>query len=132
MSAPAVHPMPKVVECSCAMSDYDSCACAGMLLLTHGTHMHLSCVRASLADALPTPDDLVPAVRQWRKGEAVRQQCQCCCNVESMLATAVARGCGPAALIRTLAAHCIGYARGYGVSFVLYPSYVLPHPCTRL
>ena len=33
--------------------------------------------------------------------EAVRQQCQCCCNVETMLATAVARGCGPAALIRT-------------------------------
>ena len=55
------------VGCSCAMSDYDSCACAGMLLLTHGTHMHLSRVRASLADALPTPDDLVPAVRQWHK-----------------------------------------------------------------
>ena len=36
--------------------------------------------------------------------EVVRQQCQCCSNVETMPATAVAHGCGPTALGRTLVA----------------------------
>ena len=61
--------------------------------------------------------------------EAVWQQCQCCCNVETMLATAVARGYGPVALMRTLTVHCTGYACGCGVSVVVYPAYVSPHPC---
>ena len=52
--------------CSCAMSNHDSCACAGMLLLTHGTHWHLSRVRACLAGAPRTPSHLVHAVR-WRR-----------------------------------------------------------------
>ena len=57
--------------------------------------------------------------------EAVRQLCQCCWIVDTMPATAEACGSGPAALIRTLVAHCTGYARGCGVSVVLCPTY----PC---
>ena len=55
------------VTCSCAMSNHASCACAGMLLLAHGTHMHLSCVCACLAGVPRTPSHLVHAVRRWRK-----------------------------------------------------------------
>ena len=44
-----------------------SCAHAGMLLLTHGTHQHLRRVCACLAGALHTPSDLVHRVRRWRK-----------------------------------------------------------------
>ena len=49
------------------MSNHSSCAHAGMLLLTHGTHQHLRRVRACLAGALSTPDDLVHDVRRWHK-----------------------------------------------------------------
>ncbi len=55
------------VGCSCAMSSHSSCAHAGMLLLTHGTHMHLSRVRACSAGAPRTVRRLVHAVRRWSK-----------------------------------------------------------------
>ena len=75
-------------------------------------------------------EPLGPCCALAAQDEDVRQQCQCRCIVETVLATAVARGRGPVALVRTLVVHCTGHARGYGVSVVVYPSYVSPHPCS--
>ena len=75
-------------------------------------------------------EPLGPCCALAAQDEAVRQQCQCRCIVETVLARAVARGRGPVTLIRMLVVHCTGHARGYGVSVVVYPSYVLPRPCT--
>ena len=61
-----LSPRMDTVTCSCAMSNHASCACAGMLLLAHGTHMHLSCVCACLAGVPRTPSHLVHAGR-WRR-----------------------------------------------------------------
>ena len=72
------------------MCNHGSCAHAGMLLLTHGTHQHLRRVRARLAGALHARSDLVHDV-PVAQDEAVRQPCQCDSIVEIMLATAVAR-----------------------------------------
>ena len=59
-------PRMDTVACRCAMSNYDNCACAGMLLLTHGTHHHPRRACARLAGARVTSGCLLPAVRWWR------------------------------------------------------------------
>ena len=59
-------PRMDTVACSCAMSNYDTCADAGMLLLPHGTHKHLRRACARLAGARTTSGCLLPAVRWWR------------------------------------------------------------------
>ena len=74
--------------CSCAMSNHSSCAHAGMLLLTHGSHQHLSRVCACLLGARATPRCLLHVVRRWRlRGYAAAVQVvldaridACCCH----------------------------------------------------
>ena len=110
-----------VAWCSCAMGKHGSRAHEGMLLLTHGTHQHLRRVRSCLAGALPTQDDLVYDVRQWRK--AVRQPCQCRFIVETMLATAMARG--PAALIHATACAPCGFEVWVVLQNVVYVSWCM-------
>ena len=56
-------PRMDTVACRCAMSNYDNCACAGMLLLTHGTHHHPRRACARLAGARTTSGYLLPDVR---------------------------------------------------------------------
>ena len=87
-------PRMDTVACRCAMSNYDNCACAGMLLLTHGTHHHPRRACARLAGARTTSGCLLPAVRWWRLRGCVRQQCpsgSATWTRESMLAAATAR-----------------------------------------
>ena len=55
-------PRMDTVACRCAMSNYDNCACAGMLLLTHGTHHHPRRACARLAVARMTSGYLLPDV----------------------------------------------------------------------
>ena len=61
-----LSPRMDTVACSCAMSDHGTCACAGMLLLPHGTHKHLRRAYARLAGARATSGCLLHAVRWWR------------------------------------------------------------------
>ena len=61
-----LSPRMDTVTCSSAMSNYDTCADAGMLLLPHGTHKHLRRAYARLAGARATSGCLLHAVRWWR------------------------------------------------------------------
>ena len=71
-----------------AMSNHGNCACAGMLLLPHATHQHLSRVCACLAGARTTRSCLLRVVRRWRsRGYAAAVQVlldaridACCCH----------------------------------------------------
>ena len=71
-----------------AIITHGCCACAGMLLLPHPTHQHLSRVCACLAGARTTRSCLLRAVRQWRsRGYAAAVQVlldaridACCCH----------------------------------------------------
>ena len=61
-----LSPRMDTVRCSCAMCNHASCADAGMLLLPHGTHQHLSRVCACLSGARAASGCLLHDVRRWR------------------------------------------------------------------
>ena len=67
-------PRMDTVACRCAMSNYDNCACAGMLLLPHGTHKHLRRACARLAGARATSGCLCCMQCAGGACEAQRQQ----------------------------------------------------------
>ena len=114
--------------CSCAMSNHGTCAHAGMLLLPHGTHKHLSRGCARLAGTRTTSGCLLHTVRQWRlRGLAAA--------VPVLLDVRVDACRGHGLLVATHTAHvdaCDTFHRLLGLESACvsaYPPCLLCHPC---